>query len=77
MIALNIYDIMTWYRKTFSDVSERVSTIMCATWTQRNDVVFKNNEGNHNYVLKLANRNFYETMVYNKCTSVFACLEVA
>lgn len=41
----------TWYRKTFGGVLGKALTILWVAWTQKNDIVFKNNKCNPSYIL--------------------------
>lgn len=48
---------------------------MWATWTHRNNIVFKNKKCNPTYVLELTKKCFYETIACNGCNNFASCSE--
>lgn len=51
-----------------------IENVLVMSWTHKNNVViFKINDYNPTYVLELAQKMFYATILFNKCTDIYDC----
>lgn len=60
----------SWYRKIFSDVLEKVITILWAIWTHRVNKVINNDKCYPSFVLELTKKLLMRARNIIKCTNL-------
>lgn len=61
---------ISWYKKKFEDLLEKVITMLWPIWNHRNSIVFNGDACNPNSVLELEKNMIYEYRDYKNCYNI-------